>query len=69
LSALPLDREHLIVSEVCTIFRINETSLRRWRRLGIGPKYIKTEGGKILYPRADVERYLTEHTHTTRGSK
>jgi hypothetical protein len=32
------EREHFVVSEVCSLFRCNEATLRRWRRRGIGPK-------------------------------
>jgi predicted site-specific integrase-resolvase len=54
------DREHLLPSEVCTLLRRNEASLRRWRQKGIGPAYVKTETGHILYKRESVERYLDE---------
>ncbi|WP_425954510.1 helix-turn-helix transcriptional regulator [Xylanimonas sp. McL0601] len=32
-------------------------TLRNWRSLGTGPSFIKA-GGKVLYPRADVLRWL-----------
>jgi hypothetical protein len=54
------ERQHLLVSEVCTLFRCNESTLRRWRRLGRGPKYFKTPTGTVLYPRSEIERYMAE---------
>jgi predicted DNA-binding transcriptional regulator AlpA len=59
------EREHFVVSEVCSLFRCDEATLRRWRRRGIGPKPIKLESGTVLYPRSEVERYLAELDRAT----
>jgi len=57
--------EHLTVNETGELLRREISTLRRWRRLGIGPRYVRLEGGSILYPRAEVERYLAEHMRGT----
>jgi DNA-binding transcriptional MerR regulator len=60
------DREHLTVSEVSRLFRCHESTLRRWRLLGIGPTYVETAAGRVLYPRRDLEQYVAERTRTPR---
>jgi hypothetical protein len=55
-------RENLIVTEVCAVLRRDPATLRRWRQRGIGPSYIRTETGHILYPRKALEEYLAKLT-------
>ena len=62
---LPGERDHLVVSEVCTMFECNEATLRRWRRQGKGPSYIQTPSGTILYPRKALEEYVAKQTRAT----
>jgi predicted DNA-binding transcriptional regulator AlpA len=44
--------------EVADYLQKTEKTLRNWRNLGIGPPYIKVEGGAIRYRWSDVEKWL-----------
>lgn len=33
-------------------------TLKRWRAKGIGPVYVRTEGGQVRYRPADLEAWL-----------
>jgi len=64
------DAENLTTAEVGKVLRRNEATLRRWRRQGRGPRFIKPPpgsgpGSKILYPRAEFEAWLAEQTRPT----
>lgn len=36
-------------------------TLRQWRYLGKGPRYVKLPNGGVRYRRADLERFIAEH--------
>lgn len=48
----------LTADEVAERLKKKKKTLANWRSQGIGPSYIKTEGG-ILYRALDVEKWLT----------
>jgi DNA-binding transcriptional MerR regulator len=55
-----LDGELLTVSEVAAMTRLSEGTLRYWRYAGsCGPESIKL-GRRVMYRRADVEKWLQE---------
>lgn len=62
----PSQSEYLTPVELAELYRLREWTIRRWRKLGIGPPYVQLESGHIIYPRVEVERHLAEHT---RGAK
>jgi hypothetical protein len=54
-------------SEVAEYLQKTEKTLRNWRNLGIGPPYIKVEGGAIRYRWNEVEKWLTgQQVHPAR---
>ncbi|MCB0924951.1 MAG: helix-turn-helix domain-containing protein [Mycobacterium sp.] len=36
-------------------------TLKRWRAKGIGPAYVRMEGGQVRYRPADLEAWLVAH--------
>ena len=51
-----MQSEFLTESEVALIVRRSVMSLRRWRRLGTGPRCIR--GTRVLYPARDLASWL-----------
>ncbi len=47
-------------AEVAKRLRRSVATLRRWRRLGRGPKSVRLEGRGALYRPETVEQYLEE---------
>lgn len=45
--------------EVAGYLRKNTRTLANWRSLGIGPSYVKTGNGSVLYRWDDVDAWLT----------
>lgn len=54
----------LTTAEVAAILRAPEASVRYWRHLGKGPASFKV-GRRVLYERADVERFIAEARATS----
>jgi len=50
---------YMTTAEVAAILRAPEASVRYWRHLGKGPASFKV-GRRVLYERADVERFIAE---------
>jgi hypothetical protein len=50
---------YLTLQEVVEHYRTTENNVRYWRHLGYGPKGVKV-GRRVLYPRAEVERFDRE---------
>ena len=48
--------KHISQRELATRWSSKETTLERWRTVGIGPIYLKLQG-RVLYRIADVEAY------------
>lgn len=42
---------------VADALKISESTLAKWRCAGIGPQFYKMSG-RVVYDRADIERYL-----------
>ncbi|WP_433464363.1 helix-turn-helix transcriptional regulator [Spirillospora sp. CA-128828] len=51
--------DFLTVPEVAERYRTNENTVRYWRHTGYGPKGVKV-GARVLYPRAEIERFDRE---------
>lgn len=48
----------LTTEEVADHFRVNPSTVRRWRLDGVGPRYIKV-GSVYRYPEAALAEWLT----------
>lgn len=47
--------------EVAAYLQVEEPTLRNWRYLGRGPKWVKV-GGRVRYRWTDVEAYVQQST-------
>jgi excisionase family DNA binding protein len=54
----------MTTDEVAELTRIPEATLRYYRYLGTGPRSYKL-GRKVLYDRADVEKWIAEQKAAT----
>jgi hypothetical protein len=54
----------LTLHDVADRLRRPEATLRQWRHRGYGPRSFRV-GGKIVYHRADVERWIDEQMQST----
>lgn len=61
---MPTTAKPLTTDEVAELTRIPETTLRYYRYLGTGPRSFKL-GRRVLYDRADVERWIAEQKKAT----
>lgn len=50
---------YLTLLEVAAHYRTTEAVVRYWRHTGYGPRGVKV-GHRVLYPRAEVERFDRE---------
>jgi Helix-turn-helix domain len=48
--------EYLTLNEVAVRYRTTPATVRYWRHIGYGPKGAKV-GTRVLYPRAEIERF------------
>jgi excisionase family DNA binding protein len=55
--------ELLTEEETAALLRCSVPTLRRWRRLGTGPAFIKS-GRKVLYRRTTLDAWLSEREAT-----
>lgn len=57
----------LTESEISERLRVTVSTVRRWRRLGCGPHFVRL-GRCVRYALDDLTRYIEQHTCTsTRG--
>lgn len=50
--------EYMTTSEVAELCRTSPETVRFWRHVGKGPTSFKC-GRRVLYPKAEVQRWLT----------
>ena len=56
-------------AEAAEYVRYPEETLRRWRSLGIGPKFVKA-GRHVRYRKVSLDRWLTEREQeAARGAR
>lgn len=51
---------HIRPQQLAERWRVNVTTLDRWRSEGKGPPYLKLQG-RVLYRLADIEGYEASH--------
>ena len=52
--------DNLTTEEVAGVCRTSPATVRYWRCMGTGPQAFKV-GRRVLYRRADVEKWLEDH--------
>ncbi len=60
--------EYLTAADAADLSRRSMRTLARWRRQGVGPRYIR-RGAHVLYRRGDVEAWLDAQVHETRDTQ
>jgi hypothetical protein len=60
------DPAYYTTPEIAERYRTPEKTVRYWRAIGYGPKGTRV-GVRVLYPRAEVERYDTELAQQARS--
>jgi predicted site-specific integrase-resolvase len=53
----------LTTKSVSELLSIPEGTIRYWRKVGVGPTWVKLEGS-IRYPEEDVLRYIEQNRRT-----
>lgn len=51
--------------EVAAFLRYEEDTLKKWRRRGFGPRWIKVGGRDVRYRWADVREWLDQQSRGT----
>jgi hypothetical protein len=59
--------EYLTTHEVAQHYRTADATVRYWRHIGYGPRGAKI-GRRVLYPRAEIERFDQEQRAATESS-
>lgn len=59
--------ELLTTAEVAAMFRVNPSTVRRWRLDGVGPGYVKV-GTVYRYPRAAIDTWVGSCTRHAEAS-
>ena len=57
---------NLTPEEVERVYGLNAATLANKRTKGAGPRYIK-DGGKVLYPQKEIQKYLNAREILTNG--
>jgi DNA-binding transcriptional MerR regulator len=57
---------YLTTRQAAEYLGVQPNTLRVWRVSGRGPKYSKTETGRILYAAADLATWLAAHARDRR---
>jgi hypothetical protein len=55
------EHNNLTAAETADHYRTNENTLKHWRYIGYGPRWIKA-GRHVLYPRDEIERFDAQLT-------
>ncbi|MGH9697947.1 MAG: helix-turn-helix transcriptional regulator [Candidatus Acidiferrales bacterium] len=53
-------QDHLTVSQTAKIIGVSHALLQSWRDRHVGPPYVKLSRRMVVYPSADLERWLEE---------
>jgi predicted DNA-binding transcriptional regulator AlpA len=58
------DPELLTERETAPLLRLTVKTLQSWRALKKGPRFVRV-GRRVLYPRAEIEHFITTNTIQT----
>lgn len=63
----PSDRDHYTSADVARLRGVTEVTVRRWRMRGVGPpwEYANGNGGKVVYPKDQYERWRASQASET----
>lgn len=56
--------EYMLTADVAARFKIDQSTLRTWRKTGGGPRYVKF-GRLVRYRRSDVEAWERQQEATS----
>ena len=57
--------ELLSTRQVAALLHVQPQTLAVWRAQGRGPSYVAVSSRKVLYRRAEIDRYLASRTRTS----
>ena len=60
--------QHINQQALAKRWQVSETTLERWRSLGIGPTYLKLQG-RVVYREQDLEVYEAQSLHRSTSEK
>ena len=61
--------DHMTPAQTGVYLKKTTRTLVEWRNKGVGPVYIRLPGNRILYRRADVDRWLAGKTFQHRAAE
>jgi hypothetical protein len=57
----PIPVERLLTTrQVAAILNVSIETVRKWRRRGIGPMFLKLDSGAVRYRLEEVQKYLSD---------
>lgn len=59
--------ELLTPPQLAERLQVSLYTIRRWRRTGVGPAYVRLNGNDVRYRIEDVDAFLKKQTVTTFG--
>jgi len=54
-----MEPELLTRVEAAAMLRVQPTALAQWAHRGRGPRFFRPDGGRALYRKSDVEKWLS----------
>lgn len=57
----------LNIADTCEYLGVSNHTLRRWRRIGEGPAYVKLASNHICYRESDLDTWVNKHRVQTVG--
>lgn len=61
-----MDKLALNTNEAATYLGLAAQTLKIWRERHLGPPFVKA-GGRVVYVKRDLDRWLAAHTHNKRS--
>lgn len=61
--------EFLTDAQLCALVDVTDRTTLRWRRDGGGPSFVRVGPRRVLYRRADVEKWIAARTFPHRAAE